>query len=167
MIHTVLDLSPISCSDDHAHWAQVPEQMILWIFWIGLRREVEDIPIVDHIMRGVTDDDAVRRARALQDTREIFLKVLVKPVDDAQAHLRRIMADASAGTSKYNLLRSARAKLDFKGTSTAPLLPEFGPPSAEGEHDPHSGMVNSSATDRDLFRSSSLSVEGASLVIDS
>lgn len=89
---------------------------ILWVFWAGLHREVKDIPvkIVDRIFRGATDDQAWMRVRALHDTREIFLNVLAKPVNDTQAHLRRIMADASAGTSKYDLLRSARAVLDFE-----------------------------------------------------
>ncbi|KAG6328977.1 hypothetical protein ID866_10111, partial [Astraeus odoratus] len=45
----------------------------------------------------------------LEDIGSIFKNSLSKPPSDGQAHLRRILADAQAGISKYQLLLSERA----------------------------------------------------------
>ncbi|KAI6025499.1 hypothetical protein EDC04DRAFT_2930902 [Pisolithus marmoratus] len=84
------------------------------------------------IMEEVPVEQTKMRLHALRDMREIFLKAFAKPVNDAQAHLRRIMADAGAGILKYDLLCSARTKLNLEGPSAATSAHEFQPASVTG-----------------------------------
>ncbi|KAI6042330.1 hypothetical protein EDC04DRAFT_996117 [Pisolithus marmoratus] len=83
---------------------------ILWLCWRGLRQEVGQVPekVIDRIARDqrVCYQVAKARGQALHEIIEIFQEALAEPVEDDQAHLRRIMADAEAGTSKYDLLHS-------------------------------------------------------------
>ncbi|KAI6152677.1 hypothetical protein BKA82DRAFT_1008444 [Pisolithus tinctorius] len=46
----------------------------------------------------------------LEEISQVFNDALAKLPTDDQAHLRRIMADAEAGTSKYRLLLDERAR---------------------------------------------------------
>ncbi|KAI6015695.1 hypothetical protein EDC04DRAFT_563079 [Pisolithus marmoratus] len=122
---------------------------ILWAFWVGVHQEVKGIPakIVDRTIGGTLREQRKMRVQALHEISEIFQKALSKPANDAQAHLRRIMADAGAGISKYELLCSARATLNVEGHSTTTVPLEVGPASAAGKI---SGMVNSRTADRSL-----------------
>ncbi|KIM59814.1 hypothetical protein SCLCIDRAFT_1217440 [Scleroderma citrinum Foug A] len=82
---------------------------ILWTCWRGIALEIQ------HVVENVTDriqmmDDVAleTRAHCLWDIGQVFKQTLPEPPDDGRAHLRRIMADAKADTSKYQLIRSAR-----------------------------------------------------------
>ncbi|KAI6042322.1 hypothetical protein EDC04DRAFT_2600919 [Pisolithus marmoratus] len=125
----------------------------------GIHQEVKHIPMKANyplimyriIMEEVPVEQTKMRLHALRDMREIFLKAFAKPVNDAQAHLRRIMADAGAGILKYDLLCSARTKLNLEGPSAATSAHEFQPASVTGGSKRQStGMVNTSATERSL-----------------
>ncbi|KAI5985327.1 hypothetical protein EDC04DRAFT_1586944 [Pisolithus marmoratus] len=74
---------------------------ILWLCWCGICAEVDQLlpKVVDYI----------RSEGDMKGLREIFLvRPSIAPSDD-QAHLQRIMRDAGTGTSKYQLLLTARA----------------------------------------------------------
>lgn len=82
---------------------------ILWLCWCGINSEVNEIlpKVRDYVLRDDAWQDDTRHglyeaARILKGTPHV-------DPDDDQAHLRRIMADAGAGTSKYQLLLAARA----------------------------------------------------------
>ncbi|KIK19989.1 hypothetical protein PISMIDRAFT_682743 [Pisolithus microcarpus 441] len=79
---------------------------ILWLFWCGICVEVDELlpEVVEH----------TRREGSLEGLWEIYLvKSSVDPSDD-QAHLQRIMYDAEANTSKYQLWLDARAREQAK-----------------------------------------------------
>ncbi|KAI6151514.1 hypothetical protein BKA82DRAFT_414826 [Pisolithus tinctorius] len=67
--------------------------------------------VIDCIVRNekLSYQVAETRRQALHEIRGIFQETLTEPVNDDQAHLRRIMADAEAHTSKYDLLLSELA----------------------------------------------------------
>ncbi|KAI6019319.1 hypothetical protein BKA83DRAFT_1574031 [Pisolithus microcarpus] len=75
---------------------------ILWLFWCGICAEVEELlrKVADLIRREEMMKYALQHIRGLQSE--------VDPSDD-QVHLRRIMLDAEANTSKYQLWLEARA----------------------------------------------------------
>ncbi|KAI5992137.1 hypothetical protein EDD15DRAFT_1033661 [Pisolithus albus] len=78
---------------------------ILWLCWCGICAEADELlpKVVDYLGRD----------ECMEGLQEISLALLAvtlpcEPVDD-QAHLRRIMLDAGARTSKHELLLAARA----------------------------------------------------------
>ncbi|KAI6018957.1 hypothetical protein BKA83DRAFT_4309851 [Pisolithus microcarpus] len=80
---------------------------ILWLFWCGICAEVDELlpKVVEHI----------RREGSIQGLREISVVTpSVDPSDDL-AHLQRIMYDAGANTSKYQLWLDARAREQANG----------------------------------------------------
>ncbi|KAI5993729.1 hypothetical protein F5J12DRAFT_428322 [Pisolithus orientalis] len=125
--------------------------VMLWVFWAGIHREVKYVPekIVYHVVEndGVTDGEAGRQHGSLCDIAEIFRKALSKPVNDDQAHLRRIMADAEAGVLKYELLRSACVALPSGRRSDVLLPQEVKAANTAGEHDQQSDNTNASITE--------------------
>ncbi|KAI5985059.1 hypothetical protein EDD15DRAFT_1651020 [Pisolithus albus] len=106
---------------------------ILWLFWCGICVEVDELlpKVLEHI----------RREGSIQGLGEICLvKPSVDPSDD-QAHLRRIMYDAEANTSKYQLWHDARAREQAKWPSTdrgAPTVDNQVLPPALAENRKHS-----------------------------
>ncbi|KIK23725.1 hypothetical protein PISMIDRAFT_678970 [Pisolithus microcarpus 441] len=89
---------------------------ILWLFWCGICAEVEELlrKVADLIRREEMMKYALQHIRGLQSE--------VDPSDD-QVHLRRIMLDAEANTSKYQLWLEARAigQAKFSGTNRGTL----------------------------------------------
>ncbi|KAI5985031.1 hypothetical protein EDD15DRAFT_1647945 [Pisolithus albus] len=83
---------------------------ILWLFWCGICAEVDELlpKVVDFIRREESMQFAIQHIFVIQPQ--------VDPTDD-QVHLRRIMLDAEANTSKYQLWLEARAteKVKFSG----------------------------------------------------
>ncbi|KAI5997738.1 hypothetical protein EDC04DRAFT_2796396 [Pisolithus marmoratus] len=86
---------------------------VLWICWCGILSEVEQrLPeIVNYILREgnlMTPQRRDRLHQGLQEVGEIIKKTPHVHVDDDLAHLRRIMLDAEADISKYQLWHTAR-----------------------------------------------------------
>ncbi|KAI5988498.1 hypothetical protein EDC04DRAFT_1440770 [Pisolithus marmoratus] len=88
---------------------------ILWLCWCGICAEV------DELLPKVVD--CVRREGNMEGFREIHLATIsamsAEPgLEDDQAHLQRIMLDAGAKTSKYELLLAARGAEQAKWSGT-------------------------------------------------
>ncbi|KAI6118494.1 hypothetical protein EDD16DRAFT_983490 [Pisolithus croceorrhizus] len=74
---------------------------ILWLFWCGICAEVDGL--LPKVM------DYVRREGNPVGSSDMWRSATCTDPEDNQAHLRRIMFDAGAGTSKHQLLLAARA----------------------------------------------------------
>ncbi|KAI6042220.1 hypothetical protein EDC04DRAFT_1028175 [Pisolithus marmoratus] len=85
---------------------------ILWACHSGLRSTVGHIPAM--VLNSTLKDDKMYhlldRVKFLDEICTIFNDALAELPTDDQAHLRRIMSDAEAGTSKYQLLQDERAR---------------------------------------------------------
>lgn len=94
---------------------------ILLIGWCGIHSEIE--PVLAEAMEYIMKDETV--SRAVLSTRvgflerfgRIFEEAIAEPPEQDQAHLRRIMADAKAGTSKHQLLLAELASIREVGDS--------------------------------------------------
>ncbi|KAI6019368.1 hypothetical protein BKA83DRAFT_687792 [Pisolithus microcarpus] len=90
---------------------------ILWFFWCGICAEADELlpKVVDHIQReGSTEVSGITWLNFKQGFGKICLvEPSVDPSDD-QVHLQRIMYDAGANTSKYQLWLDARAREQAK-----------------------------------------------------
>ncbi|KAI5997534.1 hypothetical protein EDD15DRAFT_346910 [Pisolithus albus] len=100
-------LDTIKDEDEHRALEEDVTGKILWLCWCGICAEADVLlPKVVDCLR--------REANGLEETYDSMLSVSVdsrSPMDpgDDQAHLRRIMRDARANTSKHQLLLDARA----------------------------------------------------------
>ncbi|KAI5993782.1 hypothetical protein F5J12DRAFT_422166 [Pisolithus orientalis] len=76
---------------------------IMWLCWCGICAEVDKLlpKVSDYIRRE-------GNMEGLSEICHIILRARIDP-DDDQIHLRRIMRDAGAGTSKHQLWLAARA----------------------------------------------------------
>ncbi|KAI5994809.1 hypothetical protein EDD15DRAFT_764640 [Pisolithus albus] len=85
---------------------------ILWLFWCGICSEVDELlpKVVDYIWREVNTE-------GLLDIYDYTFNSSTDLVDD-QVHLERIMYDAGAKTSKYQLWLDARAREQAEWSST-------------------------------------------------
>ncbi|KAI6146411.1 hypothetical protein BKA82DRAFT_2250734 [Pisolithus tinctorius] len=85
---------------------------ILWTCHSGLRSAVGHIPakVLYNILEGDKMCNLVDRVKFLEEISQVFNDALAELPTDDQAHLRRIMADAEAGTSKHKLLIEERAR---------------------------------------------------------
>ncbi|KAI5987758.1 hypothetical protein F5J12DRAFT_554393 [Pisolithus orientalis] len=85
---------------------------ILWTCHSGFRSAVGHIPakVLHNILENDKMCNLVDRVKFLEEISRVFNGALDKLATDNQAHLRRIMADAEAGTSKYQLLLDERAR---------------------------------------------------------
>ncbi|KAI6038894.1 hypothetical protein EDC04DRAFT_1845561 [Pisolithus marmoratus] len=114
---------------------------ILWLCWCGICAEV------DELLPKVVD--CVRREGNMEGFREIHLATIsamsAEPgLEDDQGHLQRIMLDAGAKTSKYELLLAARGAEQAKWTGTnrgTPAIDNHGTtPSASSRTPPTSAV---------------------------
>ncbi|KAL4070092.1 hypothetical protein V8B97DRAFT_527985 [Scleroderma yunnanense] len=84
---------------------------ILLAYWKGICSEIEQI--VEKVIRRIVNDGSIsrseqeERSKNLQQDGMILEKATAAASDDDQSHLRRILADAEAGISKYELLRGS------------------------------------------------------------
>ncbi|KAI6005390.1 hypothetical protein EDC04DRAFT_1010420 [Pisolithus marmoratus] len=88
---------------------------ILWFYWCGICVEVDELlPKVPNCIwrEGVLE--------GLLEIRRIIEETHTEPGDD-QAHLQRIMLDAGAGTSKHQLLLTARVAEQAKWSCATAL----------------------------------------------
>ncbi|KAI6107574.1 hypothetical protein EDD16DRAFT_96657 [Pisolithus croceorrhizus] len=80
---------------------------VLWACHSGLRSAVGHIPAM--VLHSALENDKVYnlmdRVRFLEEITRVLNDALAELPTDDQSHLRRIMADAEAGTSKYQLLQ--------------------------------------------------------------
>ncbi|KIM59820.1 hypothetical protein SCLCIDRAFT_1185636 [Scleroderma citrinum Foug A] len=83
---------------------------ILWICWCGIHAEVGQVlpQALDHIVNDETVASELRNVRPWY-IGNIFEEAAANPPDDIQAHLLRVMADAEARVSKYQLLLAEKA----------------------------------------------------------
>ncbi|KAI6152673.1 hypothetical protein BKA82DRAFT_1008447 [Pisolithus tinctorius] len=85
---------------------------ILWTCHYGLRSEVGHIPA--KVLHSILENDKLcnllDRVMFLEEISRVFNDALAELPTDDQAHLRRIMADAEAGTSKHKLLFEERKR---------------------------------------------------------
>ncbi|KAI6000063.1 hypothetical protein EDD15DRAFT_1886228 [Pisolithus albus] len=83
---------------------------ILWLFWCGICVEADELlpKVVDYI----------RRAGSARGLDRMSRLTPAAELSDDQAHLQRIMYDAGANTSKYQLWLDARAREQAKWPST-------------------------------------------------
>lgn len=97
---------------------------ILWTCHAGLRDTVGHIPA--KVLHGILENDKMYdlmgRVKFLEGISGVFNDALTELPTDDQAHLRRIMADAEADTSKYQLLLEQRVP---GATSMCEWQPEF------------------------------------------
>ncbi|KAI6118496.1 hypothetical protein EDD16DRAFT_983551 [Pisolithus croceorrhizus] len=86
---------------------------ILWLCWCGICAEADDLlpKVVDYVRREGDTNGILAMCSAMRSI------VYADPGDD-RAHLRRIMHDAGAGTSKYQLLLAARAVEEARWSNT-------------------------------------------------
>lgn len=93
---------------------------ILWTCHFGLRSFVGHIPakVLCDVLENDEVYDLTDRVKFLEDISTVFNDALAELPTDNQVHLRRIMADAEAGTSKYELLLKERTG-EQKAPSTA------------------------------------------------
>ncbi|KAI6044898.1 hypothetical protein EDC04DRAFT_2640530 [Pisolithus marmoratus] len=107
MVQEIKDLQEkLDATDDEDEQRALEEDVtgkILWLCWCGMRSEVELLlpQIVDYIRNEGGVEGLLEIGGIIEATHS-------QPNDD-QTHLRRIMADAGAGTSKYQLLLAAQA----------------------------------------------------------
>ncbi|KAI6008038.1 hypothetical protein EDC04DRAFT_2907341 [Pisolithus marmoratus] len=89
---------------------------ILWACHSGLRSTAipRSPPDLNQVLNSILKDDKMYhlldRVKFLDEICTIFNDALAELPTDDQAHLRRIMSDAEAGTSKYQLLQDERAR---------------------------------------------------------
>lgn len=85
---------------------------ILWTCYSGLRSAVGHIPT--KVLHNVLENDKMcnlaDRVKFLEEISRVFDDALAELPTDDQAHLRRIIADAEVGTSKYQLLLDERTR---------------------------------------------------------
>ncbi|KAI6001704.1 hypothetical protein EDC04DRAFT_1055334 [Pisolithus marmoratus] len=88
---------------------------ILWLCWSGICAEADELlqKVEDYIRR----EDAARRD--LWELRKVMNSTTYTDPGDDLAHLRRIMFDAGAGTSKHDLWLAAQAAEQAKWSGTA------------------------------------------------
>ncbi|KIM66476.1 hypothetical protein SCLCIDRAFT_324910 [Scleroderma citrinum Foug A] len=85
---------------------------ILLACWQGIRSEIEQI--VEKVIRMIVNDKRVERqereerSKYVQQDGRVLETAIVEAPDYDQSHLRRILADAEAGISKYDLLMASR-----------------------------------------------------------
>ncbi|KAI6038678.1 hypothetical protein EDC04DRAFT_3141285 [Pisolithus marmoratus] len=86
---------------------------ILWLCWCGICAEVDELlpKVVDYLRREAN-------MRCLLYISSAILPITGADPGDDQTHLRRIMHDAGAGTSKHQLLLAARAAEQAKWSGT-------------------------------------------------
>ncbi|KAI5984906.1 hypothetical protein F5J12DRAFT_62511 [Pisolithus orientalis] len=104
---------------------------ILWLCWCGICAEVDQqLPkIVDYIRR--EGNGLVEIVLAMD---------LINPGDD-EAHLRRIMLDAGAGTSKHKLWLAARAAEQAKWSRGTPAVDDPGSVPSTSNQPPSASVV--------------------------
>ncbi|KAI6102877.1 hypothetical protein F5141DRAFT_235953 [Pisolithus sp. B1] len=92
---------------------------MLWFLWCGICAEVDELlpKVVNYIRR----EGAMRGLRVVCAVNPS----LTDPSDD-QANLQRIMYDAGANTSKYQLWLVARAREQAKWSGTSRGIPTLG-----------------------------------------
>ncbi|KAI6043678.1 hypothetical protein EDC04DRAFT_2649354 [Pisolithus marmoratus] len=85
---------------------------ILWTCHSGLRSAVGHIPtqVLNSILKEDKMYDLADRVKFLEETLKVLRDALAELPTDDQSHLRRIMADAEAGTSKHQLLLDERTR---------------------------------------------------------
>ncbi|KAI6094854.1 hypothetical protein EDD16DRAFT_1682424 [Pisolithus croceorrhizus] len=120
---------------------------ILWVCWCGVSSEVNEIlpKVGNYILEENAWQGLYEIARIMKGT------PLIDP-DDDQAHLRRIVADAGAGISKYRLLLAAPAEdqsenpgMMIKGFMKGTLHPV---PDGEHVHIPRISLVDGVGTSK-------------------
>ncbi|KAI5995251.1 hypothetical protein EDC04DRAFT_1214029 [Pisolithus marmoratus] len=88
---------------------------ILWLCWCGICAEVDELlPKIEGYIRR-----EVAVWHDLWKLCEVMESTTYRDPGDDQAHLRRIMFDAGAGTSKHDLWLAARAAEQAKWSGTA------------------------------------------------
>ncbi|KIM66492.1 hypothetical protein SCLCIDRAFT_326016 [Scleroderma citrinum Foug A] len=86
---------------------------ILLACWRGIRSEIEQV--VEKVIRLIVNDKRVERqereerSKCLQEIGRVLEAATVEDYD--HSHLRRILADAGAGISKYELLMASQVEL--------------------------------------------------------
>lgn len=115
---------------------------ILWLFWCGICSEVDELlpKVVDYIRREVNIE-------GLLDIYDYAFNPSTDPVDD-QVHLERIMYDAGANSSKYQLWLDARAREQAKWSSTnkgTPTVANQGTTPSTSRQTPPASVVHTTA----------------------
>ncbi|KAI6138271.1 hypothetical protein BKA82DRAFT_615227 [Pisolithus tinctorius] len=119
MVQEIKELQvKLDATDDEDEQRALEEDVtgkILWLCWCGICAEVDQLlpEVVDYCRREGC-------MIGLSEVGCIIAGTHTEPNDD-RAHLQRIMLDAGAGTSKYQLLLAARAAEQVKWSSTAIL----------------------------------------------
>ncbi|KAI6012663.1 hypothetical protein F5J12DRAFT_545085 [Pisolithus orientalis] len=113
----------LDATDDEDEMRALEEDItgkILWLCWCGICQEVEQLlpQVVDYLGNEGNMTGLGQIGRIIEGTH-------TDPNDD-QAHLRRIMADAGAGTSKHQLLLTAWAAQHTLGTAVSGDKPVLG-----------------------------------------
>ncbi|KAI6144483.1 hypothetical protein BKA82DRAFT_1004831 [Pisolithus tinctorius] len=85
---------------------------ILWLCWCGICAEVDQL--LPEVVSYIREEGNLL---GLSEIRNIIERTSTN-VDDDQAHLRRIMLDAGAGTSKHQLLLASRATEQIRWSAT-------------------------------------------------
>ncbi|KIK23740.1 hypothetical protein PISMIDRAFT_436714 [Pisolithus microcarpus 441] len=113
---------------------------ILWLFWCGICVEADELlpKVVDYI----------RRAGSARGLDRMSRLTPAAQLSDDQSHLQRIMYDAGANTSKYQLWLDARAREQAKwprtdrGTST---IDDQGTTPSTSHQSPSSSIIHTTS----------------------